>query len=85
MKTVDDLDFIRDPTMEVYRAKLQLKQYTMMISLEKPSNLYAITISDKHGFLNLKDINPGVTVTSFLSKQDVNQKIVAMYDYIENS
>ena len=33
MKTVDDLDFIRDPTMEVYRAKLQLKQYTMMISL----------------------------------------------------
>ena len=35
--------------------------------------------------VNLKDINPGVTVTSFLSKQDVNQKIVAMYNYIENS
>tara|TARA_Y100001938_G_scaffold129097_1_gene183595 strand:+ start:201 stop:458 length:258 start_codon:yes stop_codon:yes gene_type:complete len=85
MKTVDDLDFVRDPSMEVYRARLQFNQYSMMISLEKPSNLYAITVSDEHGFVNLDNVNPGVTVTSFLSKEDVNQRIVAMYRYIENS
>ena len=85
MKTVDDLDFVRDPSMEVYRARLQFNQYSMMISLEKPSNLYAITVSDEHGFVNLDNVKPGVTVTSFLSKEDVNQRIVAMYRYIENS
>tara|TARA_Y100001937_G_scaffold123830_1_gene187429 strand:- start:47 stop:304 length:258 start_codon:yes stop_codon:yes gene_type:complete len=85
MKTVDDLDFVRDPIMEVYRAKLQFKRYSMVISLEKPSNLYAITVRDGYGFVNLENVNPGVTVTSFLSKEDVNQRIVAMYEYVKNS
>jgi len=78
---VDDLEFIRDPSMEVYRAKVQFKRYTMMVSLEKPSNMYAITISDGYGYVNLEGINPGVTVTSFLSEADVNQRLQAMEKY----
>ena len=78
---VDDLEFVRDPSMEVYRATVQFKRYKMMISLEKPSNLYAITVGDGYGYVNLENINPGVTVTSFLTKADVDERLQAMEKY----
>ena len=78
---VDDLEFVRDPTMEVYRATVKFKRYKMMISLEKPSNMYAITVSDGYGYVNLENINPGVTVTSFLTKADVDKRLQAMEKY----
>ena len=78
---VSDLEFVRDTSMEVYRAKVQFGKYKMVVSLEKPSNMYAITVSTNEGFVNLENINPGVTVTSFLSESDVNQRLEAMEKY----
>ena len=75
---VSDLEFVRDTSMEVYRAKVQFGKYKMVVSLEKPSNMYAITVSTNEGFVNLENINPGVTVTSFLSESDINQRLKAM-------
>ena len=36
---VNDLKFVRDTSMEVYRAKVQFGKYKMVVSLEKPSNM----------------------------------------------
>ena len=71
---VSDIELIRDPIMEVYRADVKFGNYTMRINLEKPSNMYSIMISHN-------DINPGVTVTSFLSESDINKRLQAMEKY----
>ena len=83
---LSDIELIRDPIMEVYRASVEFGNYTMRINLEKPSNLYSIMVSHNNKFVNLDDINPGVTVTSFLSESEMNKRLQAMEKYAnENS
>ena len=82
---VSELELVRDPIMEVYRANVSFGNYTMRINLEKPSNMYSIMIShtmnDKTTYVNLDDVNPGTTITSFLSESDINERLKIMEKY----
>ena len=78
---VTDIKLTRDPIMEVYRGNVEFGNYTMRINLEKPSNLYSIMVSHNNQYVNLDGINPGSTITSFLSESDMNQRLKAMEKY----
>ena len=78
---VSELELIRDPIMEVYRANVSFGDYTMRINLEKPSNMYSIMVKHNDTYVNLDDINPGTTITSFLSESDINERLEKMEKY----
>jgi len=84
---IKDLDFIRDPSMEVYRASIDIGSYTVMVAHSKPDNLYAITIeqtvdSVRH-YVNLEGVNPGSVITSFLNEQECNKRLANFITYVD--
>ena len=82
---VKDLEFIRDPSMEVYRARFELGPYHVTISLRKePSIDYAIVIKKDDMFVNLEGINPGVVITDFLSEEECNIRLANLEKHIDH-
>ena len=80
---VKDLEFIRDPSMEVYRAKFQLGPYDVTISLRKEPNIdYAIIIKKDDMYVNLDEINPGVVITDFLSEDECNIRLANLEQHV---
>tara|TARA_B100001057_G_scaffold134288_1_gene133749 strand:- start:1090 stop:1347 length:258 start_codon:yes stop_codon:yes gene_type:complete len=80
---VQDLNFIRDPIMEVYRAKKDVGPYKLTVSLRKePTVNYAITIQDRNVFVNLDKINPGIEITDFLSEEECNIRLANLDKHV---
>ena len=84
---IEDLDFIRDPSMEVYRASIDIGDYTIMLAHSKPDNLYAITIAQTvdsiSRYVNIEGINPGSTITSFLREEECNKRLANFITYVD--
>ncbi len=80
---VKDLEFIRDPSMEVYRAKFELGPYHVTISLRKEPNIdYAIIIKKDDMYVNLDEVNPGVVITDFLSEDECNIRLANLEQHV---
>ena len=80
---VKDLQFIRDPSMEVYRAKFTIGPYDVTISLRKePSIDYAIIINKDDMYVNLEEVNPGVVITDFLSEEECNTRLANLEKHV---
>ena len=84
---IKDLDFIRDPSMEVYRASVSIGDYTIMVAHSKPDNLYAITIAQTvdsvSRYVNIEGINPGSVITSFLREEECNKRLANFITYVD--
>ena len=84
---IEDLDFIRDPSMEVYRASTSIGDWNIMVAHSKPDNLYAITIEQTidsvRRYVNLEGVNPGNVITSFLSEEECNKRLANFITYVE--
>ena len=84
LDNVNSWSFVRDANQDIWRTRIPVDPYCMMIGWEKFSGNYIITVTDKDNrFHNIDGVNPGDMVTWGLSERECNRRIENMYKWVD--